>query len=166
MKPHAKWNKTYYEKKPWAKTYVSIKGRCERKTDTGYRLYGAKGIKCLMTMGDLKFLWNRDSAENMKRPSIDRIDSKGDYTIENCRYIELSENCARPFRKHVLRINEDGTTTEFESITDADTHMSASLGYVGRRNYIYMFLSGRKKHAYGFQWKLKAKKALNRKEEL
>ena len=28
----------------------------------------------------------------MKRPSIDRKNSKKDYTLQNCRFLELSEN--------------------------------------------------------------------------
>ena len=36
----------------------------------------------------------------MKRPSIDRIDSKGHYTLENCRYMELRDNVKRPYTAH------------------------------------------------------------------
>ena len=38
----------------------------------------------------------------MKRPSIDRIDTNGDYTLENCRYIEFSQNIKRPRAKRCL----------------------------------------------------------------
>ena len=31
----------------------------------------------------------------MDRPSIDRIDPKGNYELSNCRFIELRENNAR-----------------------------------------------------------------------
>jgi hypothetical protein len=46
-------------------------------------------------MDDLEFLWNRDNASQMDRPSIDRIDSKGHYVLTNCRFIELLDNIRR-----------------------------------------------------------------------
>lgn len=45
-----------------------------------------------MTVEDFKYLWFRDKAFEMKTPSIDRIDTKGDYIIENCRFIEFEIN--------------------------------------------------------------------------
>jgi len=80
---------------PWEKTYRAIKGRCEHITNGCYIKYGAKGIKCLITKEELKTLWFRDKAYCLKRPSIDRINSKGNYIFENCRYIELGQNTAK-----------------------------------------------------------------------
>lgn len=37
-------------------------------------------------------LWFRDKAYKMVKPSIDRKDANKNYTIDNCRYIELKEN--------------------------------------------------------------------------
>ena len=76
---------------PWNKTLVGIKSRCNHPVKN----YGAKGVKAKITVDELKFLWFRDKAYSMKIPSIDRIDSNGDYEIGNCRYIELSENTIR-----------------------------------------------------------------------
>ena len=77
---------------PWNKTLCYIRLRCNSKPAINYSRYGAVGIKCLITSEELKFLWNRDNAGDMKKPSIDRINSKGNYTLKNCRYIEHSEN--------------------------------------------------------------------------
>lgn len=86
------WAKTHYKKYPWKQTLRIIQQRCHGKNHISYPLYGGKGIKCLITSDELEWLWGRDQAWLMKRPSIDRVDPKENYTKENCRYIELSEN--------------------------------------------------------------------------
>ena len=40
-------------------------------------------------------MWFRDKAYEMKKPTVDRIDSLESYTLENCRYIEAVENSKR-----------------------------------------------------------------------
>lgn len=73
----------------------NIRQRCNNPKSDSYKYYGAKGIKCLLFQEDLDFLAKRDKANEMKRPSIDRIDPNGNYELSNCRFIELSENCRR-----------------------------------------------------------------------
>ncbi len=73
--------------------------RCSNPKATGYKYYGGKGIKFLLSEIEFEFLWIRDEAKKMKRPSIDRIDSNGHYCFENCRFIELSENCRRSAKR-------------------------------------------------------------------
>jgi len=87
----------------------SMKNRCNSIKSCGYAYYGGKGVKCLIEMDELEFLWHRDNGASLKRPSIDRIDSNGNYEIQNCRFIELSENVKRrefpnrvPKRKFVV----------------------------------------------------------------
>lgn len=85
------YHKKYMAKfMPWEKTFMGIKSRC------GSNLYFGryKNIKNCITVGELKYLWFRDEAQLMKKPTIDRIDSSKDYTFNNCRYIELSLNSA------------------------------------------------------------------------
>jgi hypothetical protein len=82
----------YKAENPWHLTYVNIQKRCENPKSKVYKNYGGRGIKNELTHADLKILWNRDNAGTMKRPSIDRIDNDKNYTLENCRYIELSQN--------------------------------------------------------------------------
>lgn len=89
----------YNKKYPWRETYYKIKYRCNNKTYFGYKYYGGKGIKCLITIEELKLLWYRDKAYLMKKPSIDRIDSAKNYEFNNCRYIELSENISRSHKR-------------------------------------------------------------------
>ena len=84
--------KKYYKKlfklQPWCKALRSIHSRCLGRKHP----YHKKGIKNFLTRESIKYLWFRDKAYLLERPSIDRLDTKGNYTLENCRYIELRDN--------------------------------------------------------------------------
>ena len=77
-----------------------INDRCSNKTHKSYERYGGRGIKCLLTLNDLIFLWNRDKAYRLVRPSIDRINNDGNYTVPNCQFIEATENSSKANLKH------------------------------------------------------------------
>lgn len=74
---------------------ASIKSRCSKKNNPSYKSYGAKGVKCYLSIDDLEYLWNRDKAAFMRQPSLDRINSNGHYHLNNCRFMELIENIKR-----------------------------------------------------------------------
>lgn len=75
-------------------TMQNIRKRCNG-IDPKSKYYKGMGIENHLTYEHLQFLWERDKANQMLEPSIDRIDSKGHYCLENCRFIELKENRAR-----------------------------------------------------------------------
>lgn len=77
---------------PWRDTFTGIKQRVTNPNYKCFHRYGGRGIKCLITVDELKELWFRDKAYRMKRPSIDRIDNDGHYEKSNCRYLELEVN--------------------------------------------------------------------------
>lgn len=91
----AKWARDYRKKFPWMDRFRSCKDRCENPKTKAFKYYGGKGIKLLMDKNDFKYLWFRDKAHEMQKPSIDRINSNGHYELNNCRFIEQSENCKR-----------------------------------------------------------------------
>lgn len=74
----------------------TIQTRCTRPNSPAYQRYGAIGIHNQLTPTQLHTLWIRDNADEMHRPSVDRINSDHNYTLENCRIIELSTNRPRP----------------------------------------------------------------------
>lgn len=85
--------------KPWTFHLKAVRQRCNNPNHTYYKNYGAKGIKCFLTEEQIKTLWVRDKASKLKLPSIDREDSKGHYTFDNCRFIEKADNTKRRFQK-------------------------------------------------------------------
>lgn len=87
--------KTLRTTRRYKMTWYAIRSRCLTPNDNGYKYYGGRGIKCLITAEQVKFLWERDKAHLLKQPSIDRIDPNGHYELSNCRFIELSENARR-----------------------------------------------------------------------
>lgn len=86
---------------PWETTFYKIKERCNNPKHKSFKYYGAKGIKCLITKKELKYLWFRDKAYLMERPSIDRKNSDKNYTLKNCRYLELRKNVQNMQKEYI-----------------------------------------------------------------
>ena len=86
------YKKDRHKKYPWIKTLERIKQRCNNPKNPRYKNYGGRGIRCMITLEELEFLYNRDNAWEMKKPSIDRIENDGYYELSNCQYIELVDN--------------------------------------------------------------------------
>ncbi len=111
---------------PWVQRYHGIKARC---TDPNNK-YCKKGIKCLITKEELKILWFRDKAWLLERPSIDRIDNNGNYTLENCRFIEVGENAARARRRKVCNYKNGKLVRVFNSLQEAEDFYKISKGNI------------------------------------
>ena len=77
-----------FKKEPWLRKLMGVRGRCSQKISN----YKKRGIKCFLKLEDVKMLWFRDKAYNLKEPSLHRIDNDGHYTIENCCFIERRKN--------------------------------------------------------------------------
>lgn len=74
---------------PWIITFKSLKRKCVwAKT----MLYVQRNITYDLTIEQLKNLWFRDRADLMVKPVLHRIDNDGNYTYENCKYIEAKEH--------------------------------------------------------------------------
>lgn len=86
------YNKRFKQENPWYPALERARGRCNNPKNSSYKYYGAKGIKCLLTVTEVKELWFRDKAYKMQKPSLDREDSDKDYVLSNCRFIEFVEN--------------------------------------------------------------------------
>lgn len=89
------------KERPWEVSYHNARTRCINSKHEHYKYYGGRGIKFLMTIEDFKRLWLRDKAYLMIKPTIDRKENNGNYTFENCRFIELVDNLKRKGEKNV-----------------------------------------------------------------
>lgn len=80
---------------PWRSHYYNAKNRCNNKHNQDYKTYGGRGIKFLLTMEDIKKLWERDKANLLHRATIDKINNNGNYEFSNCRFIEGKDNATK-----------------------------------------------------------------------
>jgi len=137
---------------PWYQRYMGAKHRCERPGQANFKRYGGRGIKVKMTIDDVKYLWDRDSASKMDRPSLDRIKNDGHYELKNCRFIELAENIRRGVRDYswskrkVIQMTTDGVQLKiWDGIGFAERGSGATN--------IWGVLNGSRKTSGGFAWK-------------
>lgn len=144
------YEKEYREKYPWKQILVNIKQRCENPNNKKYKNYGLRGIKNYLTEEDVKFLYIRDKAHLMDKPSIDREDNNGHYIFDNCQFIEWSENSIKDKRKPILQYNLNGNfIKEFISISEASRQLKIY------HRYISQVLRGKQKTVKGFIWRYK-----------
>lgn len=87
--------------------WKGIKSRCYTKSNSGYKHYGARGIKMCdewrdnyQTFHDWAFANGYDPDAPYGQCTIDRIDVNGDYEPSNCRWVDAATQIAnrRPFK--------------------------------------------------------------------
>lgn len=110
MKKHESANarkRAYHERKPWVRHICWAK---RRTTSTDPRWKSHHGKEHTLTAEEAEYLWRRDGAGEMVKPSLDRIDTSRGYTVDNCRFIEWMENVRLP---HGGQGQSDGPAPEF-----------------------------------------------------
>lgn len=144
------YEKEYRLKYPWKQILVNIKQRCENPNNKKYKNYGKRGIKNYLTEENVKFLYIRDKAHLLKKPSLDRKNNNKNYTLNNCEFIEWSENSIKDKRKPILQYDLNGNfIREFISISEASRQLKTYHSYISQA------LMGKHKSAEGFIWKYK-----------
>lgn len=140
-------------KAPSYKYYHNAMSRCHNVDDVNYKRYGGKGIKMLLSKEDILLLWNRDEAYLMRKPTIDRLDSLGNYTMNNCRFLEHKVNAMLGALKTIRAVRQytlDGDfIKEYPSLSDAARKTNIDV-----RNICDCAL-GKNKTSHGFIWRYK-----------
>jgi len=150
-----KQKKEFLKKYPWKKCFYDAKDRCNNSKNKSYKNYGGRGIKCLITEEEVKFLWFRDKAWLLKKPSIDREDNDSNYCLNNCRFIELSENSVKRHidnsqYRSILQYDLKGNfIKKWRSIKEAGEELEVNKGHISS------CARGRRKTCGNFIWKYK-----------
>lgn len=98
LKYKSKYRKLLKKSKPWLIVLQNIRCRLANSvskvgSESKHRKNKAYCfINNYLTGKDIKFLWFRDKAYLMKRPSIHKKNNKNHYTLDNCKFLELSEH--------------------------------------------------------------------------
>ena len=139
----------YHQTKPWMKHLIYARQRCNNPNNTGYKWYGGKGIKCLLSNNEIKFLWLRDKAYGLLQPSIDRKNSNKDYTLDNCQFIEKLQNSTKGWKFQIGQFSKDN---KFIKLWDSARSAGKALNI--QRTSISACLRKQPKYktAGGFKW--------------
>lgn len=102
------------------KEWSDMKSRCYSEKNKRYKRYGGRGIKvCDKWKNSFNAFkdWALSHGYN-DNLTIDRINTNGDYTPENCRYISVKSQMNNMSRNRKIEFNgEVHTVSEWEDIT-------------------------------------------------
>lgn len=78
-------------KHPLFKIWQGAKSRCYNKNVKAYPNYGGRGIKVCDRWQEFRNFYDDMFSSWVPKLTLDRIDVNGDYSFENCKWIEKSE---------------------------------------------------------------------------
>jgi len=143
----------FMELNPWMESWYKTRQRCNNKKCKDYYTYGARGIKSLITREEIKELWIRDKAYLMKQPTIDRKDNDGNYTFDNCQWLENSDNSRK--RHPIVNVGQFNLEGKLIKIWLNQAEIVKILNY--NQPHLSRAINNNRV-AYGFKWrKLNAK---------
>ncbi|MBR3166922.1 MAG: hypothetical protein IKF16_12215 [Lachnospiraceae bacterium] len=96
-----------------------MRSRCESEKNNRFYLYGARWIKVCREWQSFEAFrtWAKKSGYN-DALSIDRIDTNGDYTPQNCRWATPKEQANNRRNNHIIRFQgETRTLSEWSERT-------------------------------------------------
>lgn len=122
---HGRWNTSTY------RSWSGMKQRCDNPKSHAYNLYGGRGI----TYCDKWEIFTGFLADMGERPegkSLDRIDSNGDYTPDNCRWATQKEQTRNMSRNVVIEY-------EGKEMTVAELAEYAGINYYTMWGRLFKF---------------------------
>lgn len=132
------------------KTWIMMKSRCENHNYDRYADYGGRGIRVCPEWSKSFTAFLRDMGERPEGRSLDRIDTNGDYTKNNCRWATEKEQSRNKRTNRRLRVGDREealiTVCEFFNI-----NRSALVWYLNSHgdNFVEPYLKRRTGDAYG-----------------
>ena len=89
---------------PLYNVWLTMKQRCYNPRDKHYKWYGSKGVKVCSEWLNNAEAFVEWALNNGYKPglTLDRIDSNGDYTPSNCRFITIQAQQRNKSSNHVL----------------------------------------------------------------
>lgn len=105
--------------------YRGVIARCEIPSASGYEYYGAQGISVCARWRDSFENFMQDMGHRPRGYSIERIDNKGNYEPENCRWATLAEQ-SRNKSNNVI-IEHDGHKYILEDLAQQHGMRSRTL---------------------------------------
>ena len=95
--------------KTW-KAWSAMKDRCTQKNSKHYKHYGGRGIKVCERWKNSFENFLEDLGEKPDGFTLDRINSDGDYSPENCRWASLKEQQNNKRNNRILEFNNQRKT--------------------------------------------------------
>lgn len=100
------------------RVWRGMRSRCSNPNDPGYRYYGGKGVSVCKERGNFMafYEWSIENGYTDKL-SIDRIDSNGDYSPSNCRWVSMKVQQNNRGNNHVIEFKgEKHTMSEWAEV--------------------------------------------------
>ena len=118
----AHWYKHGLSKTRIAGIWNNMKQRCENPNGNEYKYYGGRGITVCQEWHDLpafvEWAMSHGYSDGL---TIDRINTNGNYTPENCRWVTQAEQMKNTRRvKHITYNGETHNMTEWANIIGAE----------------------------------------------
>jgi hypothetical protein len=109
------------------RSWISMRIRCFNKSSTGYQRYGGRGISvCQAWDSFAQFL--ADMGDRPENTTLDRINSDGDYSPENCRWSTYKQQARNKHKSVMLTFNGD-----IKCVADWAEHLGMSENAIRKR---------------------------------
>lgn len=106
--------------------WSSMKARCYNAKSQYYYLYGGRGIKVCDRWVNSFGNFLEDMGDKPEGMSLDRINPDGDYTPDNCRWVD---NKTQAFNKRRIDTNTSGRTGVYFHKEQKCYHVSINIDY-------------------------------------
>jgi len=144
----------YLKNNPWYTSLANARARCNNPKNPDYKDYGGRGIKVELVISQIKELWFRDKAYLMKCPTINRKDNNGNYTFDNCEFIEMGLNSAERNKRVIKPIVQYDLNNSLITIWPSATEVERQLGF--DQGNISKCCLGKVSSAYKFIWRFQS----------